>query len=73
LPALRSPLQALANTEPVVGAQHPHAQGLQWFVSESTWDPDALTQRRLDLLRADPLTAPTAHSVVVIAEHGHRK
>ena len=30
-------LTALANTEPVVGAQHPHAQGLQWFLSESTW------------------------------------
>src|ERR671923_247184 len=32
-------LTALANTEPVVGAQHPHAQSLQWFLSESTWDP----------------------------------
>src|SRR5207237_9544631 len=29
-------LTALANTEPVVGAQHPHAQVLQWFLSEST-------------------------------------
>ena len=66
-------LTALANTEPVVGAQHAHAQGLQWFLSESTWDPDALTQRRLDLLRASPLTAPTAQGVVVIDEHGDRK
>jgi SRSO17 transposase len=66
-------LTALANTEPVVGAQHPYAQGLQWFLSESTWDPEVVTQRRVELLRADPLTAPTAHGVVVIDEHGDRK
>ena len=29
-------LTGLANTEPVVGAQHRHAQALQWFLSEST-------------------------------------
>src|SRR5579859_7749116 len=50
-------LTALANTEPVVGAQLPVAQGLQWFLSESTWDPDAVTARRVELLRADPLSA----------------
>ena len=66
-------LTALANTEPVVGAQHPRAQGLQWFLSESTWDPDVVTQRRLALLCADPLTAPTAQGVLVIDEHGDRK
>jgi SRSO17 transposase len=32
-------LTALANTEPVVGAQHPRAQSLQWFLTESTWAP----------------------------------
>jgi Alpha amylase, catalytic domain len=68
---LSRPLEA--NTEPVVGAQKPRAQSLQWFLSESTWDPDAVTQRRLELLRADPLTAPTAYGVVVIDEHGDRK
>ncbi len=31
-------LTALANAEPVVGAQRPAAQRLQWFLSESTWD-----------------------------------
>ena len=66
-------LTALANTEPVVGAQQPPAQSLQWFLSESTWDPDALTQRRLELLGADPLTAPTPQGVLVIDEHGDRK
>jgi len=66
-------LTALANTEPVVGAQQPPAQSLQWFLSESTWDPEALTQRRLELLGADPLTAPSAQGVLVIDEHGDRK
>jgi hypothetical protein len=28
-------LTGLANTEPYVGAQHPRAQGMQWFLSEA--------------------------------------
>src|SRR5579872_7268093 len=60
LPAERNKtLTALANTEPVVGAQHPHAQSLQWFLSESTWDPVAVTAQRVARLCADPVTAPT--------------
>src|SRR5687768_12389226 len=51
-------LTALANTEPVVGAQHPQAQNLQWFLSESTWDPHRVNVQRLDLLRTDPTSAP---------------
>ena len=66
-------LTALANTEPVVGAQQPPAQSLQWVLSESTWDPVAVTRRRLELLTTDPLTAPTARGVLVIDEHGDRK
>jgi SRSO17 transposase len=66
-------LTALANTEPVVGAQQPEAQTLQWFLSESTWDPAVVTERRVALLCADPLTAPTAQGVLVIDEHGDRK
>jgi hypothetical protein len=66
-------LTALANTEPVAGAQQPPAQSLQWFLSESTWDPDAVTARRVALLRADPRSAPTAQGVLVIDEHGDRK
>ncbi len=66
-------LTALANTEPVVGSQQPPAQSLQWYLSESTWDPEAVTRRRLELLTADPLTAPTAQGVLVIDEHGDRK
>jgi SRSO17 transposase len=66
-------LTALANTEPVVGAQQPPAQTLQWFLSESCWDPEALTQRRVEVLCADPLTAPQGQGVLVIDEHGDRK
>jgi SRSO17 transposase len=74
LPAERNKtLTALANTEPVTGAQHPHAQSLQWFLSESTWDAEAVNERRLAVLREDPVTAPTADGVLVIDEHGDRK
>ena len=59
LPAERNKtLTALAHAEPVVGAQHPAVQRLQWFLSESTWDAAAMTARRLELLRQDPATAP---------------
>ena len=33
-------LTALAAAEPVTGAQHPAVQRLQFFVSESRWDPE---------------------------------
>ncbi len=73
LPAERNKtLTGLANTEPVVGAQHARAQGLQWFLSESTWAAATLNERRLALLRADPATAPDARGVLVIDEHGDR-
>ena len=32
-------LTALAGAEPVAGAQHPAVQRLQFFLSESRWDP----------------------------------
>lgn len=74
LPAERhKTLTALANTEPIIGAQGPEAQALQWFLSESTWDAAAVNRRRLELLHADPLTAPSADGVLVIDEHGDRK
>src|SRR5947209_296015 len=74
LPAERNKtLTALANTEPVTGAQHPQAQSLQWFLSESTWDAETVNERRIAALRKDPTTAPTADGVLVIDEHGDRK
>ena len=74
LPAERNKtLTALANAEPVAGAQAPAAQRLQWFLSESPWDAAAVGARRLDLLRADPATAPHPGGVLVVDETGDRK
>lgn len=66
-------LTGLVNTEPLVGAQLPRAQKLQWFLSESTWDERKVGARRLHLLQEDPSTAPTSEGVLVIDETGDRK
>src|SRR6266700_663370 len=66
-------LTALAGAEPVVGAQHGAVQGLQFFLSESTWDHQAVNQRRLELLLGDPATAPHDQGVLVIDDTGDRK
>lgn len=66
-------LTGLVNTEPVVGAQQPRAQALQWFLSESNWDERTIQAQRLRLLREDPTTAPNASGVLVIDETGDRK
>jgi hypothetical protein len=66
-------LTGLVNTEPVVGAQLPRAQQLQWFVSESNWDESQIQAQRLKLLREDPATAPNAQGVLIIDETGDRK
>lgn len=61
-------LTALAGAEPTLGAQHPAVQRLQFFLSESRWDPDRVNARRLELLLADPATAPHGGGVLVISE-----
>ena len=66
-------LTALAGAEPVTGAQHPAVQRLQFFLSESRWDPDQVNARRLELLLADPATAPHGGGVLVIDDSGDRK
>ena len=75
LPAERNKtLTALANTEPVSGAQRKEAQSLQWFLSESGWDPHEMNVRRLELLsEGSSATAPDEEGVLVIDEHGDRK
>jgi len=74
LPAERTKtLTALANTEPIVGAQAAPAQRLQWFLSESTWDADAVNACRLTTLAALPATAADANGALVIDETGDRK
>jgi hypothetical protein len=66
-------LTGLADAEPIVGAQHREVQRLQWFLSESTWDHEAVNQQRIALLQADPATAPHAQGVLVIDDTGDRK
>src|SRR5436189_4971449 len=66
-------LTALAGAEPVVGAQHPAVQRLQFFLSESTWDAEALNARRLELLLSAPATAPHDGGVRVMDDTGVRK
>jgi hypothetical protein len=75
LPAERNKtLTALANTEPVAGAQRKEAQSLQWFLSESRWDPQEVNERRLELLFEESASAaPNEKGVLVIDEHGDRK
>jgi SRSO17 transposase len=66
-------LTALANTEPVVGAQRKEAQSLQWFLTESGWDPEAVNRRRVQLMLEEPETAPVESGALVIDETGDRK
>src|SRR5918992_36493 len=66
-------LTALANTEPVAGAQRKEAQSLQWFLTESNWDPEEVNRRRVELMLEDPKTAPTKSGALVIDETGARK
>jgi SRSO17 transposase len=66
-------LTALVGAEPVTGAQHPAVQRLRFFLSESRWDPGRVNDRRLELLRADPATAPHGGGVLVIDDSGDRK
>jgi SRSO17 transposase len=75
LPAERNKtLTTLANTEPLKGAQRREAQSLQWFLSESGWDPEKVNECRLELLFEGSATAaPSAKGVLVIHEHGDRK
>jgi SRSO17 transposase len=63
----------LMNTEPLLGAQQPRAQALQWFLSESNWEERQIQAERLKLLREDPATAPSRQGVLVIDETGDRK
>src|SRR5215211_2753713 len=66
-------LTALADAEPVVGAQHRQVQRLQWFLSEAAWDHEQINQQRIELLQADPATAAHAHGALVIDDTGDRK
>src|ERR1700751_830193 len=66
-------LPALEGAEPVTGSKDPAVHRLQFFLSESRWDPDRVNARRLELLRADPATAPHGGGVLVVDDSGDRK
>jgi len=66
-------LTALAGAEPVTGSKLPAVQRLQFFLSESVRDPGRVNDRRLELLRAGPGTAPHGGGVLVIDDSGDRK
>jgi hypothetical protein len=61
-------LTALAGMEPIVGAQGAPAQRLQFFLSESAWEAEAVNARRLRILREDPKRSPHEQGVLVIDE-----
>jgi hypothetical protein len=66
-------LTALIGTEPIVGAQAAPVQQLQLFVSESTWDAEAVNARRVELLMGDAATMPHENGVLVVDDTGDRK
>ena len=66
-------LTGLAGAEPVAGAQHREVQRLQWFLSESAWDHKQVNERRVQLLRQDPATAPHDRGALVLDDTGDRK
>src|SRR5258708_13177602 len=59
-------LTALVGAEPITQAQTAPVQQLPFFLSEADWDAEAVTSRRIDRLRNDPLTMPPAAGAPVI-------
>lgn len=66
-------LTALVGAEPITQAQTAPVQQLQFFLSESEWDAEAVTTRQIEVLQATPVTAPHAEGALVIDETGDRK
>ncbi|MEU6667867.1 transposase [Streptomyces sp. NPDC046727] len=66
-------ITCLAGAEPVEGAGMPAVQRLQFFLSESPWEVEQVNDRRLELLREQPATAPHDGGVIVIDDSGDRK
>ena len=66
-------ITALAGAEPVVQAQSPEVQRLQYFLSEADWSAEALNARRLALLQGEAATAAHRGGVLVLDDTGDRK
>jgi len=70
---LNKTFTALAGVEPVVQAQNPQVQRLQYFLAEAGWSAEALTARRLELLQSDPATAAHRGGALVLDDIGDKK
>lgn len=66
-------LTALVGAEPLVQAQAAEVQRLQFFLSEASWNAEAVTAQRLALLMQAENSAPSASGVLVIDDTGDRK
>ena len=66
-------LTALVGAEPITQAQTAPVQQLQWFLSESAWEAEAVNARRIARLQAEAETAAHAGGVLVLDETGDRK
>src|SRR5260370_30626934 len=66
-------LTALVGAEPIAQAQTAPVQQLQWFLSESAWDAEAVTRQRIALLQADPTPAPHPAGAPRLDESRDRK
>ncbi|MER6076628.1 hypothetical protein ABT187_49930 [Streptomyces sp. NPDC001817] len=66
-------ITCLAGAEPVAGAGTPEVQRLRFFLSESPWEVEQVNDRRLELPREQPATAPHDGGVIVIDDSGDRE
>jgi SRSO17 transposase len=66
-------LTGVAGAQPNTQAHAAPVQALQFFLSESTWDVQQVTQQRLAILFTDPPTRPHEQGVLIIDETGDRK
>lgn len=66
-------LTALAGAEPGIGSTHREVQRLQWFLSESRWDHELLTERRIELLMTNPATRPHRQGALLLDDSGDPK
>lgn len=66
-------LTALVGAEPLVQAQAAEVQRLRFFLSEASWNGEAITARRLALIMLAGDSAPSASRVLMIDDTGDRK
>jgi SRSO17 transposase len=67
-------LTALADVEPGrAGSQHRETQRLHRFLADSPWDHEQVNTRRVQLLTADPHTAPHTGGALLLDDSGDRK